>query len=135
MAGPCHNFQSLMTVQEANGFKAEFQSVTSSQSLDTTWKRAKAVFNHWDELLAACRTAVAELKKAVDGMSGDVVRAKAKAKGKAKAKAKAKNSKMYQIFETSEIEEVKTYDTYPIPESHDMSKPWFARDVPEAFGG
>ncbi len=133
MAGPCNNFQSLITVQEANGFKAEFQGVSSLQSLETTWKRAKAVFNHWDELLAACRTAVAELKKAVDGMSGDGGRAKAKAKGKAKAKAKAKNNKMYQIFETSGAEQIQAYDTYPIPESHDMSKPFILTALPDMF--
>lgn len=133
MAGPCHNFLSLMTFEEANAFKAEFQSVTSSQSLEATWKQAKAVFNHWDELLAACRTAVAELKKAVDAMSGDTTRAKAKGKAKAKPKAKAEKTKMYKIFETSEIEEIKKYDTYPIPESHDMSKPFILTALPEMF--
>ena len=92
-AGPCNNFESLHQILHAVELKAMFDSASTQATLDSTWKSIKAVFNHWDELLQSCRTAVTELMKAVEGkISGK----KPKARAKRQAQTKGQSSSHVQ---------------------------------------
>lgn len=106
-----------------------FDSVNSQATLESTWKSIRAVFNHWDELLQSCRTAVNELKKAVEGkISGK--KPKSKAKGKPKGKAKAKALPMFQAFDANFSDDslIPTFASV-VSADHNMSCP-FLVDVP-----
>lgn len=110
--------------------KDNFEAVSAAQELEAAWQQAKKVFGQWDELLAACRTATTELKRASEEKGGRA-KAKAKAGGKSAAKSKANKTKMYQIFEVGgSAEAIQVYDTLPVPDSHDMSKPFILKGMP-----
>ena len=97
-AGPCHNFESLYTFVQAQGLGDGFTKATTEGDIASTWKEIKAVVGHWDELMAACKTASGELNKVIGGKS----KKPAQAKGKAKAKAKGgKSSSMYKLFDSN----------------------------------
>ena len=128
-AGPCHNYEALVTLEHAKTLQQDFEDVKSQDDVDAVWKKLKTYGGQWDELMAACKTASAELRKASDAAHGG---SKAKAKGKAKPKpgAKVKGKKgplMYQVFEADCLSMIPTYDAYPVPDSHNMRFPFILR--------
>ena len=120
-AGPCHNFESLYTIIQAENCQDSIQEISNEEELKKFWGKIKAIGSHWDELMAACKTAQTELKKAaeVKGASARKGAAKAKAKGKASAKGKAKP--MYRIFDIQGGVQIKEFNT--LPTAYDMQKP------------
>ena len=125
-AGPCNNFESLHQILHAVELKAMFDSASTQATLDSTWKSIKAVFNHWDELLQSCRTAVTELKKAVEGkISGK----KPKARAKSKPKPKAKAAPMFKAFDATYDADnaIPTFD-HAAPGDHNMSFPFIVNN-------
>lgn len=125
--GPCHNFESLYTVSQAEALSEEFQNVDTQDTLDSCWKKIKIVFNHWDELVASCKTATNELRKASAARSSTSSGKKPKAgvKGKAAPKPKAKPVSLYQLVAAfpDGCQQIAKYDSKELPASHDMQKP------------
>ena len=132
-AGPCHNYEDLLTISQVKAMGDEFQDCRVEDDLQGVWKRARAAMAHWDELLAACRTAAGELKKAAE--PGGNKKGKAKTKSKPKNKAvKAQN--MYHVFSSGFGNGIPVYEVYPVPESHDLSLPFIIKKtaLPEFLG-
>eukprot|EP00438_Fugacium_kawagutii_P017544 Skav228532 [mRNA] locus=scaffold1887:1225:3868:+ [translate_table: standard] len=123
-AGPCHNFEKLYTFGQSKNLGDLLQACNSQADLDGAWKQIKSIGGHWEELMAACKTATTDLQKAV-GNKGK----KPGGQPKGKAKAKAKSSKaapMYQIFDIDLGTDIASFND-KLPDDHDMSRPFILR--------
>ena len=121
-AGPCHNFESLYTLTQAENCSEAIQEISTEDDLKKFWGKIKAITSHWDELMAACKTAQTELKKAAEVKGAAAAKkaaSKAKAKGKAAAKSKVKP--MYRIFDLQGGVQIEVHNT--LPTAYDMQKP------------
>ena len=127
-AGPCHNYEALVTLESAKALQQDFEDVKCQDDVDAIWKKLKTYGGQWDELMAACKTANGELRKATDGASGG---SKSKGKPKAKPGGKPKGKKgtplMYQVFEADCLSMIPIYETYPVPDSHNMKLPFILK--------
>lgn len=120
-------------MDQAKALADNFHIFHCPEQLEAVWKRVKPVFSHWDELVASCRTATNELKRAVDARNGTTAKkGQAKAKGKSKSKAKGKPTTMYQLVEVipEDCTRISRYDSNTVPEDHDMSHPCILTQLP-----
>lgn len=127
-AGPCHNFENLLTKHEVEELIQQMSHITTQKELNELQTKHKAHIAHWDELMSACRTSATDLKKAseVGPRKGGAGKAKAKPKGKAKSAGK-KAAAMYKIFDLGEGEYIQQYSELPLPASHDVNTPFITQ--------
>ena len=62
-AGPCQGFRKLKTIQEVLNDVGAVVSVSSEDDLKERQQYLRTAANHWEELLASCKTALSELKR------------------------------------------------------------------------
>lgn len=134
-AGPCHNFESLFTYGQVQEMGNDLQVANSQEELKLGWEKIKAAANHWEELMAACKTAMSDLIKACNAGSKGKKSGGAGKKAKAAPKSGAgkKAASMYRIFDLKGGQMIVRYDGPNVPETHDMNFPFIMdkKGVPE----
>ncbi|CAE7277427.1 unnamed protein product [Symbiodinium sp. CCMP2592] len=139
-AGPCSNFKELVTLSGFDGMKLLADARTEADIV-LALKQVKAFSQHWDELIASCKTATGELKRATASANRDQgarSQAMGRAKGKAAAKAKAtkEGNHAFQIFDILPHFDLCDVDGGPhMDKDHNLSQPWLftwdVEDLPE----
>ncbi|CAE7688765.1 unnamed protein product, partial [Symbiodinium sp. KB8] len=138
-AGPCSNFQDLVTLAAFDEMKI-LADVRKEDDIALAMKKFQRFSQHWDELVASCKTATSELKRATASANRDQnarTQAMAKAKGKAKAKAAKEGNHAFQLFDILPHYDFCDVDAgAQVDEKHDMSQPWLfcwdcEEDLPE----
>lgn len=71
MAGPCNNFEHLITVDEFMAMAPSFKEAVSADALEAQWEMAKKITCHFQELRAAIRSAREDLGSAVKSVKRD----------------------------------------------------------------
>eukprot|EP00439_Symbiodinium_sp_Y106_P047100 s97_g6.t1 len=137
-AGPCSNFQELVTLAAFDEMKI-LADARKEDDIALAMKKVKCFSQHWDELVASCKTATSELKRATASASRDQsarTQAMTKAKGKAKARAAKEGSHAFQIFDILPHFDLCDVEAgLEMDGKHDMSQPWLfcwdEEDLPE----
>ena len=129
-AGPCCNYTELVALQQFNEMK-HLANIQTAEDIDACMKKVKSIVQHWDELIASCKTATAELKRATtsatrnqEGRKEALSNARGKAKASA-AKRKKEDASAFQILDMMKYFEFCEVDAGAVMHpQHDMSHPW-----------